>query len=232
MLVEPRLDRLGVPVAEVVEREVVEHVRRRREVERAPRLLDLLAREIDPGQDPALLERGRIDGRLDPLRVLEDQPRDVPELVRELAALLDRAGREAHVLGRRDLEQPVPRRVGAVGLDHLERVDARPEALRHPPAVGREDGRVDDHVRERDLAHQLEAGPDHPVLPEPDDLARGRVDVARVVRLRAPASAPASRGWRTARAPTRTTCRARPDRASARRRRPRAPAPPPRSWRR
>ena len=36
VLVEPRLDRLGVPVAEVVEREVVEHVRRGREVERAP----------------------------------------------------------------------------------------------------------------------------------------------------------------------------------------------------
>ena len=30
--------------------------------------------------------------------------------------------------------------------------------------------------------HQLEPGPDHPVLPEPDDLARRRVDVAGVVR--------------------------------------------------
>ena len=41
---------------------------------------------------------------------------------------------------------------------------------------------MDDHIREGHLAHQLEAGPDHPVLPEPDDLARRRVDVARVVR--------------------------------------------------
>ena len=35
--------------------------------------------------------------------------------------------------------------------------------------------------RERDVADQLEPGPDHPVLPEADDLAGGRVDVARVV---------------------------------------------------
>ena len=47
----------------------------------------------------------------------------------------------------------------------------------------REHRRVDDHVRERDLAEQEEPGEDHPVLPEADDLARGRVDVARVVPL-------------------------------------------------
>ncbi|MDQ4018358.1 MAG: class I tRNA ligase family protein, partial [Actinomycetota bacterium] len=38
-----------------------------------------------------------------------------------------------------------------------------------------------DHIGERDVAHDLEPRPDHPVLPEADDLARGRVDVARVV---------------------------------------------------
>ena len=47
------------------------------------------------------------------------------------------------------------------------------------PPVGREHRRVDDHVAERDVAHQLEAGHDHSVLPEEDDLAPGRVDVAR-----------------------------------------------------
>src|SRR3990172_11006343 len=40
---------------------------------------------------------------------------------------------------------------------------------------------MDDHVRERDVTEGFEAGPDHPVLPEADDLARGRVDVSRVV---------------------------------------------------
>ena len=47
---------------------------------------------------------------------------------------------------------------------------------------GREHGRVDDHVAERDLAHELEAREDHPVLPEADDLARGRLQVAGVER--------------------------------------------------
>ena len=57
------------------------------------------------------------------------------------------------------------------------------EGLRHAPAVDGQDGRGDDHVGERDLAEQEEAGEDHPVLPEADDLARGDVDVARVVAL-------------------------------------------------
>ena len=118
-----------------------------------------------------------------PLGVLEDQARDVPELDRELASLLDRLRRVADVLRRRHLEQAVPRRIGAVRLDRLHRVDPRAEALRHPPPVGREDRRRDDHVRERDLAEQEEAGEDHPVLPEADDLARRDVDVARVVAL-------------------------------------------------
>ena len=39
------------------------------------------------------------------------------------------------------------------------------------------------------LPHHLEAGPDHPVLPEPDDLAGRRVDVARGSTPRAPGSA-------------------------------------------
>ena len=68
-------------------------------------------------------------------------------------------------------------------LDRLHRVDTGAEALRHAPPVGCEDGRVDDHVGERDLPEVEEAGEDHPVLPEPDDLARGRVDVAGVITI-------------------------------------------------
>ena len=180
-VVEPRLDRLGVPVAEVVEGEVVERGRRLREVEPRPGVLELGTCLVEPREDPALLEALRRRGHLDALGVLEDQPRHVPELDRELPPLLDRAVREAHVLRRGDLQQPVARRVGSVLLDRLHRVDAGPEALRHAPAVEREHRRVDDHVGERNLAERLEARPDHPVLPEADDLARGRVDVPRVV---------------------------------------------------
>src|SRR5262249_43975696 len=40
--------------------------------------------------------------------------------------------------------------------------------------------RVDDDVREGNVAHQLEAGEDHPVLPEADDVPRGRVQIAGI----------------------------------------------------
>ena len=42
---------------------------------------------------------------------------------------------------------------------------------------------MDDHVGERDLLDELEAGEDHPVLPEADDLARRDVEIARVEAL-------------------------------------------------
>ena len=90
-VVQPRLDRLGVPVAEVVERQVVEGAGRGGEVEPRPVVLERRPRRVEAREDPALLERGRPPGGLDALGVLEDQARDVPELVRELAALLDRA---------------------------------------------------------------------------------------------------------------------------------------------
>ncbi len=79
----------------------------------------------------------------------------------------------------RVLHQPVAGRVRAVPVDQLDRVDAGAERLRHAAPVRREHGRVDDHVGERQLPEQLEPGEDHAVLPEPDDLAGGRLDVAR-----------------------------------------------------
>ena len=65
VLVQSRLDRLGVPVAEVVEREVVEHVRRRREVEGAPRLLDLRPgeRRSGPGSNAPRAPSARAPAR-------------------------------------------------------------------------------------------------------------------------------------------------------------------------
>ena len=65
VLVQPRLDRLRVPVAEVVEREVVERVRRRGEVEPAPGVLDVGSRRHRCGEDPALLEVARARLRRD-----------------------------------------------------------------------------------------------------------------------------------------------------------------------
>ena len=112
----------------------------------------------------------------------QQEPARVPELVRELAALVDLLRVEADVLRRGHLEQAVPQRVGALLLDRVDRVDAGAERLRHAPAVGREQRRVDDHVGERHLAEQLEPREDHAVLPEPDDLARGRLQRAGIER--------------------------------------------------
>ena len=60
-VVEPRLDRLRVPVAEVVEREVVERRRRLGEVEACPRVLELGTRGVEAREDPALLEVARLE---------------------------------------------------------------------------------------------------------------------------------------------------------------------------
>ena len=181
-LVEARLDRLQVPIAEVVEGEAVQGLRHMGEVERAEIGLNRRADSVEARQDPALLDGSGAQPDLVPVALagLEQQPARVPELVRELAALLDGAVGEADVLGRGDPQQAITHGVGPVLVDQLERIEARPETLRHAPPVGRQHGRVDDHLRERDLAHQLESGEDHPVLPKPDDLARGGVQRSRI----------------------------------------------------
>ena len=144
--VQTGFDRLGVPVAEVVEGEVVEPLDSVGEVERGEKLLDLRPRLVDPREDPALLERVRAECRREPLGVAEDQSRHVPELARELRALVDLLPAETHVLGRGDLQQAVARRVRAVPRDRLERIDAGAEALRHPPPVRGKHRGGDDHI--------------------------------------------------------------------------------------
>jgi hypothetical protein len=51
----------------------------------------LCAGRVDAGEDPALLEVAWLESRGHALGVLENQTRDVPELDRQLAPLLDRA---------------------------------------------------------------------------------------------------------------------------------------------
>src|SRR5581483_10057919 len=109
------------------------------EVELAEQALELPLHGGEPGEDPALLELARALRRNGVPRVREQEAGDVPELVRELAPLLDRPPAEAHILRRGDLEEAVAGRVGAMLLDRLERVDAGAEALRHAPAVHGQD---------------------------------------------------------------------------------------------
>src|SRR6266545_4995837 len=88
-LVETLFDGLGVPVAEVVEGDVVQLVDEMREVELVEEPLHLPLSMREPRQDPALLQRPRALGRLRALGREQDQAGDVPELVRELPSLFD-----------------------------------------------------------------------------------------------------------------------------------------------
>ena len=118
--------------------------------------------------------------RLDRGGVQQDQPAGVPELVGEVAALLDLGVGEAHVLGRGHRQQPEAQRVGAVHVDLLERVDPGAEALRHPPPVAGLDHRVDVDVAEGDVAGNSMPHHHHPRHPEEEDLARGGEEAGRV----------------------------------------------------
>ena len=88
--VEPRLDQLEIPVAQLTVDEVVERERGVREVEALDQVADLGLRTLEPREDPAVLDGGGRHGAayvgLDPQ---EDQARGVPELVRQLLALRD-----------------------------------------------------------------------------------------------------------------------------------------------
>src|SRR5436190_85913 len=88
--VQAGLDRLEVPVAEVVEGEVVELLHQVREVELVEVPLDRALGLREAGEDPALLQRRRPLLDLAYAR-LQDQSARVPELVGELPALEDRA---------------------------------------------------------------------------------------------------------------------------------------------
>ena len=116
------------------------------------------------------------------VRVQQDQPRGVPQLVGEVASLLDAVRGEADVLARRHRQQAEAQGVGAVDLDLVQRVDPGAERLRHPPAVGGLDDGVDVDVVERDLAGELEPHHDHPRDPEEDDVAGRGEEVGRVER--------------------------------------------------
>ena len=63
-----------------------------------------------------------------------------------------------------------PERIGAVLVDHHERVDDIALGLAHLLAFGVAHERVDVHVPERDLVHEVEPHHDHARHPEKDDV--------------------------------------------------------------
>src|SRR5688500_4692367 len=90
----PRLDRLQVPVAELIERQPVERPSDLCEVEYLEIRLDRRARRVELREDPPLFERPR--PRLHRLACsgVQEQATCVPELVRKLSSLLNGIERE------------------------------------------------------------------------------------------------------------------------------------------
>src|SRR5437667_12186789 len=84
-VVEARLDRLREPVAEVVEGEPVQLLRRVREVELAEQALDLALGGRQARENPALLELARLLVRDAVAGVRNVQPLDLPEVATQLA---------------------------------------------------------------------------------------------------------------------------------------------------
>ena len=197
-VVEPRLDDLQVPVAELrpEERVEAEHARGRSRSRRAPR------RRRRPSRcSRETIQRSSTSAAVGP------RPRGLglraalSRISREAFHILFArsrpcwiaVGRVAHVLGRGHRQQAEAQRVGAVDVDLVERVDPGAERLRHPPSVGRLDDRGDVDVVERDVAGELDPHHHHPRDPEEDDVARrgqeagGIEGVAAAGRLVGPA---------------------------------------------
>ncbi len=194
-VVEPRLDDLQVPVAELRPEERVEAEHAVGEVVAVEGLAEGADLALQPRDDPAVLDPVRPGLEPSPhprrssllrglgVRVQQDQPRGVPHLVRQVAPLLDPVRRVAHVLRRGHGQEAEAQRVGAVDLDLVEGVDPGAERLRHPASVGRLDDRGDVDVVERPLAHELDPHHHHPRDPEEEDVARRHQRVGGIERV-------------------------------------------------
>ena len=155
--IEPGLTQLDVPVAQLAVDEVVEAERGMGEVVGLDARGMSASIALQAREDPAVLDRASAAAarstRRAPRRLLGDPQQPKRAALKSLLASawpwLDLLGGVAHVLRGGHREQPEADRVGAVALDLLERVDAGAQRLRHAPAVGRLDHRVDVDVGER-----------------------------------------------------------------------------------
>ena len=73
--------------------------------------------------------------------------------------------------------------IRAEQVDHLERIDAVAERLRHLATLYIAHRTSQIHIAERQLTHELEAGHDHTRDPEEQDLRRSHQRVRRIERL-------------------------------------------------
>lgn len=151
---ELHLGQLQVPVAQLVPREVVERLARLTEFVGVEGGVDLGAHRVEPVDDPAVgVGEGLARGHLAGARAVHQRELGGVEQLGYEAARGQRVrvadGQIAAGLGAAG--QGEAQRVGAVGVDPVERVDAVAARLRHLLAVLVADQAVQEHVFERHL---------------------------------------------------------------------------------
>ena len=148
------------------------------------------------GPAPAGAASAGIDGRAR----AEHEPGRVPELVAEVAGVLDlRRAEPLVVAGRRPVDHREAQRVGADLVDRPER-DRRcsPSSSTSSGRTGPGSGPTGRRSGTGASPSQLDAQHHHPGDPEEDDVVAGLHDRARVEPARGRRSRRASRAWRTA----------------------------------
>ena len=183
--VEAGLRELDIPVAVRVPDEVVDLRRGDADLVLVEVLAHFLRERVELREYPLVLELQRlgqlvfVDGE-----VHHHEARCVPELVGKVAHGAALLNVKAHVVaGAVARDEVEAQSVGAVGIGHLERVDAVSERLGHLAALIVADQTVDEHRRERDVLHLLEAGEDHARDPEEDDVVARDHDARGIPEL-------------------------------------------------
>ena len=198
LAIQDQLARFEVPVAEVIPEELVRPLCRVVEAVLLEGGAGGLHAAVQAVQDPPVhgveaSGRLRVGGEGPTFEVHEQEARGVPDLVGEPGAQLEGIPVHKDVLALGGHErQGELEGVGAVLLDHLEGIDAVAEGLGHLAALHVPDQAVNVHVREGNLAHELQPHHDHPGDPEEDDVVgrdqgRGGVEALEVFGLLRPA---------------------------------------------
>ena len=178
--VETGLGQLDIPVAVVVPDEVIDLLDRHAKLKLIQILCDLAGDAVELGENPAIsdfqfLLRGQLV--LFHAEVHQHETAGVPELVGKVAHGLAVLHVEAHIVAGAVAGDHVHAQgVGAVAVDHLQRVDAVAQALGHFAALVVADQTVDQNGVEGRLAGMLAGREDHACDPEENDVVAGDQD--------------------------------------------------------
>ena len=192
--IETRLREFDIPVAVGVPDKVVYFICGYAELILVDILVDLAHKGVELGEYPLVLELKLVRQLVFVYgEVHHDEAAGVPDLVGKVAHGLAALVVVAHVVSGAvagyDIEA---QRVGAVGIDDGNGIDAVAEALAHLAALRVADEAVEQHGVERYLVHVLHAGEYHARDPEEQyviscDEHVGRIEILELGRLVGPA---------------------------------------------